>query len=206
TAGSLDELRKRAAAFKALDSVSDVESVLSLIPTEQETKGEILAEIAPIVDPVVVGPLESVDLDRLRSAVRTLRQRLVRGADHAPPGRACGEVVAARGGAPTLGRRLDDAGIPAASSLSTLQDQLRADFARTLARLRRNLHPTPIGPADVPGELRRKFIGQSGHFLLQIQPRIDIWDRDGAERFIRELRTVDPDVAGTPVITFEAIR
>src|SRR3989454_5120843 len=91
-------------------------------------------------------------------------------------------------------------------TLATLQDQLRADFARTLGRLKRNLHPTPIGLADVPGELRRKFVGQSGRFLLQIQPKVDIWDRDGAERFIRELRTVDADVAGTPVITFEAIR
>jgi len=35
---------------------------------------------------------------------------------------------------------------------------------------------------------------------------VDIWDREGAERFVRELRTVDPDVTGTPVITFEAIR
>src|SRR5205823_1452352 len=77
---------------------------------------------------------------------------------------------------------------------------------RTLGRLKRNLHPTPIGLADVPGELRRKLVGESGRFLLQIQPKVDIWDRNGAERFIRELRTVDADVAGTPVITFEAIR
>src|SRR5262249_29893656 len=37
-------------------------------------------------------------------------------------------------------------------------------------------------------------------------PKVDIWNHDGAERFIRELRTVDADVAGTPVIMFEAIR
>jgi len=35
TAGSLDELRERAAAFEGLASVSEVESVLSLIPPEQ---------------------------------------------------------------------------------------------------------------------------------------------------------------------------
>src|SRR5205823_1452350 len=34
TAGSLSELRERVAAFEALDSVSDVESVLSLMPTD----------------------------------------------------------------------------------------------------------------------------------------------------------------------------
>ena len=106
--------------------------------------------------------------------------------------------------------RQHDAGRPAElfdSVLSPIpEDQLRADFARTLGHLKRNLHPAPIRLADVPGELRRKFVGQSGRFLLQIQPKVDIWDRDGAERFVRELRTVDAEVAGTPVITFEAIR
>src|SRR2546430_6848844 len=43
TAGSLDELRRRGAAFEAPHSVSEVESVLSLIPPEQETKAKILA-------------------------------------------------------------------------------------------------------------------------------------------------------------------
>src|SRR5204863_143799 len=34
----------------------------------------------------------------------------------------------------------------------------------------------------------------------------DIWDRQGALDFVTELRSVDPDVTGTPIITFEAIR
>jgi predicted RND superfamily exporter protein len=33
---------------------------------------------------------------------------------------------------------------------------------------------------------------------------VDIWDRQGAEQFIRELRSVDPDVTGASVITYEA--
>src|SRR5262249_14653862 len=43
-------------------------------------------------------------------------------------------------------------------------------------------------------------------FLLQIHPAVDIWDRDGATRFVNDLRTVDGDVTGTPVITYEVIR
>src|SRR5207247_1041610 len=35
---------------------------------------------------------------------------------------------------------------------------------------------------------------------------VDIWDREGALRFVTELRSVDPEVTGTPIITFEAIR
>src|SRR2546428_12082040 len=85
TAGSLDELRQRAAAFEALDSVSEVESVLSLIPADQEAKANILAEIAPIVEPVAVGPRERVDLPRLLAAVRALPQRPPPAGDQAAP-------------------------------------------------------------------------------------------------------------------------
>ena len=41
---------------------------------------------------------------------------------------------------------------------------------------------------------------------MQIHPAVNIWDRAGAERFVSDLRTVDPEVTGTPVITYEAIR
>jgi len=59
--------------------------------------------------------------------------------------------------------------------------------------------------ADVPDEIHRKFIGKRGDFLLQVQPKVDIWEREGARTFVRELRSVDPAVTGAPIITYEAI-
>ena len=44
-----------------------------------------------------------------------------------------------------------------------------------------------------------------GLFLIRISPAVDIWELDGARRFVGELRTVDSDVTGTPVITYESI-
>jgi predicted RND superfamily exporter protein len=41
---------------------------------------------------------------------------------------------------------------------------------------------------------------------MRIHPAVDIWQRDGAERFVRDLRTVDADVTGQAVIAFEGIR
>src|SRR2546430_15824108 len=90
--------------------------------------------------------------------------------------------------------------------LAYLQTQIHNDFVRNFQRLQANLSPQPVGLKDIPPELRKKFISDRGRFLLQIHPAVDIWDREGALRFITELRSVDPDVTGTPVITFEAIR
>src|SRR4029434_10885459 len=91
-------------------------------------------------------------------------------------------------------------------ALTHLQNQLYNDFVKSFQRLQNNLAPRQIGLADVPKELRAKFVSDTGRFLLQIHPAVDIWDRDGARRFVTDLRAADPDVTGTPIITFEALR
>ena len=54
--------------------------------------------------------------------------------------------------------------------------------------------------------MRRKFIGKSGRLLLQIYSRLDLWDRASQARFVEELRTVDPNVTGQPVVAYESMR
>ena len=68
-----------------------------------------------------------------------------------------------------------------------------------------NLTPKEVGLSSIPAELKRKFVSDRGGFLLQIHPRVDIWEREGASRFVRDLRGIDPEVTGTPIITYEAI-
>src|SRR5207247_2070130 len=169
-AGSVDELRERAAAFEGLASVSEVESVLSLIPPEQAAKAQVLAELAPVVEAVAVGPPETVDAGRLLVALRTLQRRLDLAADEAPPGHDRDEVVSLRDQTAGLVRRLERTEPAAvAPALLPLQDRLRGDLAHTPRRLQQDLHPTPIALDDVPPQLRRRFVGRSGRFLLQIQ-------------------------------------
>ena len=92
----------------------------------------------------------------------------------------------------------------AEAALNYLQAQLYRDFVSKFYSLQRNLNPTSVTIKDVPEELRRKFIGENGRFLIQIHPKVDIWEKAGAAQFVRDLRTVDPDVTGPPVITYEA--
>ena len=46
-------------------------------------------------------------------------------------------------------------------------------------------------------------MGVTGKFLLQIYPKDDVWQRDPQEKFVTALRTVDPNVTGTPVQLYE---
>lgn len=67
-------------------------------------------------------------------------------------------------------------------------------------------NPVPVSLADLPSELRTRFVSPDGKWLLQIFPKDQIWDMEPLERFVTEVRTVDPEVTGTPLQNFEATR
>jgi hypothetical protein len=92
--------------------------------------------------------------------------------------------------------------------LARLQQALFQDFAEKWSLLRDNLTPPgPITLADVPAQLRSRFVSADGRkFLLQIYPRQDIWNRAPLEEFVSQLRQVDRDVTGNPVIGYESIQ
>lgn len=91
-------------------------------------------------------------------------------------------------------------------ALAEYQRRLAEDFAGQWRRLQTAARPTPLALGDLPEELRRKFIGKSGHLLLQVYSRLDLRDRHGQARFVEDLRTVDPDVTGQPVVAYESTR
>jgi predicted RND superfamily exporter protein len=138
--------------------------------------------------------------------VRDLKRRLDVAAKEAGP-KLPEEMQELRTRTTALVRQLEKVDREMAEAVLThLQAQLYRDFQDKFHGLQRNLNPKPVTARDVPEELQRKFVGASGRFLIQIHPRVDIWERKGAEQFVRELRSVDPDVTGSPVITYEAIR
>ncbi len=204
SASSLEELRARQAAFEKLPSVSETDSVLRVIPDDQPEKIELIKSFAPLVAPIRVGRSSTVDLDRLKQALADIKRRF--------------DVVAVEAGAklPAEIRVVRDKTIEvqrlltrsnrdsAEAALNYLQAQLYRDFVNKFYTLQRNLKPTSVTIKDVPEELRRKFIGENGRFLIQVHPKVDIWEKAGAAEFVRDLRTVDPDITGPPIITYEA--
>jgi hopanoid biosynthesis associated RND transporter like protein HpnN len=205
SATSLEELRRKVEAFEKLPSVSEVDSVLRVIPDSQPEKIGIIKSFASAVAPVRVGRSSPVDLERLGRALNELKRRLDIFATEAGA-KLPDDLRHLRERTAALLKALKTADREVAeAALSHLQSQLYRDFTGKFFGLQRNLNPRPFELKDVPEELRRKFIGQRGDFLLQIHPKVDIWEREGARTFVRELRSVDPEVTGAPVITYEAL-
>jgi len=206
TATTLDELRQKQKAFEALPSVADVDSVLQIIPDEQQAKIAIVKSFEPLVAPVRIGRSSPVDLERLREALANIKRRLdvvaAEAGDKVPA-----DILTLREKTATVLKQLASADRDSAEpALSYLQAQLYRDFVSKFYSLQRNLYPKEVTIKDVPPEVKRKFVGADGTFLLQVHPKVDVWGREGAQQFVTELRSVDPAITGTPVITYEAMR
>jgi hopanoid biosynthesis associated RND transporter like protein HpnN len=207
TARTLDELRVKQAAFAALSSVSRVESVLPMVPEQQDAKRAILRQMAPEVADIQVAPPAPLDPQRLRTAVDALRRRLGLAVTESRGNPAAAPLVAVHSRLGVLSGWLARA-TPATirTTLHPLGEALARDFAATMQTFRDRLDPGPITPESLPEGLRQRHVGRSGQFLIRIHPAVNIWEREAAYRFTTELRSVDPDVTGSPIITFEAIR
>jgi hopanoid biosynthesis associated RND transporter like protein HpnN len=207
TATSLAELEARQAAFQRLPSVSDVQSVLSVLPDRQAEKLAVLERLSVVADAIRPGAPRPLDLRAFTAALETLKRRMdlataPRGG-HGPPE----EIIAiARSTSALLVAVKARERAAVETALADYQTRLAADFARQWGQLQRAARPAPVTLGDLPDELRRKFIGKSGHLLMQVYSRLDLWDRPSQARFVEELRTVDPDVTGQPVVAYESMR
>jgi hopanoid biosynthesis associated RND transporter like protein HpnN len=205
-ATSLDELRRKQRAFAALGSVSEVDSVLRLVPERQAEKIQLIQQLGPLLAPVRLGPAPSLELEQLRAPLSTLRRRLGLATEEAAEGQAVARVRAVRARVDEVLAKLGTASAGGYTRLQQLQAELADDFADRLRRFQHGLEPTPITPEDLPAGLRQRYVGADGRLLIRIHPAVDIWEYAGAARFIDDIRSVDPEVTGPPVTAFESIR
>ena len=207
TAGSLAELEARQAAFARLPSVSDVQSVLSVLPDQQAEKLLLLERLAAVADGIRMGAARPLDLAALTAALETLKRRMDLATARAGRGGPPEAVVAIDRATSALLERLKARERGAVEvALADYQARLAADFAQQWRQLQLAARPDPLTLGDLPEELRRRFIGKSGRLLLQIYSRHDPWDHPSQARFVEELRTVDRDVTGQPVVGYESTR
>ncbi|HLQ45171.1 MAG TPA: hypothetical protein VK137_10610, partial [Planctomycetaceae bacterium] len=66
--------------------------------------------------------------------------------------------------------------------------------------------PEPITLDDFPKALVSRFVSSEGQWLLQVFPKEQIWDIGPLREFVEDVRSIDPEVTGTPLQNYEASR
>ncbi|MEZ6066093.1 MAG: hypothetical protein R3B90_10375 [Planctomycetaceae bacterium] len=66
--------------------------------------------------------------------------------------------------------------------------------------------PEPVSADDLAAGFRDRFVSPQGDWLVRVFPAEQVWEEAPLARFVADVRSVDPDVTGTPLQNFEAAR
>jgi hopanoid biosynthesis associated RND transporter like protein HpnN len=210
-AGSLDEVERKVAALRRLASVEKVDSILSVLPEEQERKRTLIAALRPLLVamPAPQGVQEAIDVEAFRSTLQRLAAKLVEDNETAQPtgGEGLDQAREAHQLIAAVLHQIERLGRAAAEqALLAFQRDVREDLAAKLTLLQRNLEAEAVTLTDLPPELRMRYVGRTGKFRLFVFPAENVWDYPALARFVEDLQTVDADAIGAPVANYEYIR
>jgi hopanoid biosynthesis associated RND transporter like protein HpnN len=195
-AKSREEALELKAKYEALPEVSRVVEVASLVPADQEQKLPLvqsihdrLAELPPpdkIPLPAGSDPAETREL-ALKVAQLATRDTAL--------SCAVTDLAFAIDTAPYVANRL-----------RFFDQHMAADLAGELQQLKSVSHPAPITFDDVPVELRERYRGKNGEYLVRAFAKESLWDYVALKRFTTAANSVDPESTGKAFRTLEGLR
>jgi len=177
--------------------VERVDEIASLLPVDDGAKRPLIERIHEDLDGLPERPPE-IPVDRLDALGETIAWAQQEASKRPGGLRAAWHLEQVRD---ALRRR------PPADcyrALSTFQQQSAGDLLTRLHALRDVSDPEAPKLDDLPASLVDRFVGASGKHLLKIYGRGDIWNFDSLERFVRDVRSVDPRATGNPLQAYEA--
>jgi hypothetical protein len=204
---NLDEARQLQERLAELPAVGSVHSIAEMIPEDQESKTRIVHDIRQALGPIHFDVVPD-DPDEVLKAVGSLRLRanaLAREAGEHGDKASLAVLIPLTNALTQAQVKLkmaDRAQLPV--RLSDYEHHFYADLESQLAIIT-NQSDRAMTVEDVPGPVRRMFVGKTGKFLVQVFPREDIWEREPLVKFVREVRQIAPGVTGTPLGLYEFI-
>ncbi len=187
---------ERKAEFEALSTVGKVEEIASMFPPPlTEQRRELMTAILRAVSALGSMPVKVPDPSRIGTALDELHTLLAQ--SNSPE-----VAVAARG----LDRFLNEL---SAKSLPEQIRQLSGGMTALPAEFTALSNPDALRPlteADLSPAFYSRFVSRDGQWLLKVYPSEEVWDEAPLAKFVKDVRSVDPEVTGTPLQNFEASR
>jgi uncharacterized protein len=196
-ADSREELLERKARLEVLPSVERIDEIASLLPGDEQLTRPTIERIRERLATLPERPPE-IPVDRLDALGETLAW--AQGEASKRPGglRTAWHLERTRDSLRTMGPE------ECYRALASFQQRAAGDLLSRLHALAAVSNPEPPALDDLPPSLVERFVGSSGRHLLKIYGRGDIWNFDSLERFVGEVRSVDPRATGNPLQAYEA--
>jgi len=203
------EARALTERLEQLPSVDHVVSLLALVPEQQEAKLAELAALRQVMSAVKPVPYEEnlrvmelpTTFENFRDRVDRLNKALLAGkAAEAKPVGAF--LTTLDGFFASLEKEKDG---NALGMLRDFQGSMFAELPDKLGMMKESLEAAPVTAADVPEELKKRFVGKSGKLLLQVAPKGEIFEHEPLRDFVKQVKGIVPNATGEPVMVYESL-
>lgn len=192
-----------------LSTVAEVDSMAVFLTADQSEKLKLISEIKKTVAPIHFPELDPdpIDIAQLNQTLTYTAGYLGwagNEADQQGGKDVAQELRALKQAIIDFRHRLSTGHVARdATKLTAFQVALFKEIHQTFDAFENQDDTAPLTVDDLPPDLKNRFIGASGKHLIQVYPKENVWQRGPQERFVQELRTVAPDVTGTPVQLYE---
>lgn len=192
-----------------LTTVASVDSMSQFLSGDQTMRLEIIGQIKRDLSAIRFAPMDTqpVDINDLTRTLWSLRGYLglaLNEIDEQKDEKLAEMIRGIRKSIEDFRFEMNNSDRKVTSTrLAAYQQALFKDIHDTFRALRTQDNSSPLKAEDLPADLRNRFIGKTGKHLLQVYPKGNVWARAEQEEFVKQLRSVDPNVTGTPVQLLE---
>ncbi len=207
TKHDINDVKSTIAELRKLPSVGRIDSIFDYLPKDQAKKAALLKHASSVFKKISFSKApEKVqdsnllpEMDRLMIALENLEEKLF-SAGAVKELKMVSELIS----------NLDSCMIylennpQKADQLNSIQYSLVTEMRQAFNWVQQILQVQSVEPKDLPESLRSVFIGKDGSYMIKVSPSKNVWDFDLLRSFVSDLRKVDPEVTGVPVVVLES--
>jgi uncharacterized protein len=214
-ADNLGEARDLSKKLLALPVVAKIDSILDLVPEDQDKKMPTIQRIVAAAAALNVKPStgKAVDIPKARQDIASLLSQSKEGFKEAKGyinvSKIAKDAVAAFSTMIPALERADKALNSAPADV--IQKRFSASSTGAFSRMQANMAllktqkaDRGLTLADVPPQLQKLFLAPDGKILLQVYGKKDLWERAPDEEFTIAVLSVAPKATGTPILNYYA--
>jgi hopanoid biosynthesis associated RND transporter like protein HpnN len=209
SAANVSEANLLASKFESLSSVSRVETVAALEPSDVDEKAPLVGQIIRLAGPLKKPPGKTPELSA--TELRKLAQ------DFASASQQVQSLLARMPETPERDRArqalrhfnslLDPSKPgPISAALKAYAEHLQQDLRRQAHFLSEQRQVLPNILNYLPQPLLARSVSPGGRVSLRIFPRGNAWDREPLEFFVNQITRVDAYVTGSPLLIYYNIQ
>lgn len=190
-----------------LDTVDKTVSLFDFLPSEQESKLAMIEELALLLGTAVDNfPALKPDINPVPGI-----NSLITVIDAALPGKSNSNEIAALN---AFKKELQDILIELEARqepsrrqfIEDVQTTLLGTLPKVMNELFASFNATEVSLADLPSDIKERWLSKKGLYRIQIIPKYDLNELDNLKKFITDVQAIAPETTDLPVMYLESMK